>query len=249
MGSKTTSSRFPTSTTTEPFVPSGGGTRSVWISVVFRDDRILVVDKPSGIAVHRGWDRAEDVLLQQVRSLTGVLVHPVHRLDKATSGLVLFALDKEAARFLSGQFAAGEVKKEYVGITRGHPPDECRVDHPVPKRPKGPRVDAITDVQCVETFGRYALVRAIPRTGRFHQIRRHLKHLSCPLIGDVNYGKGEHNRIFREEHGLHRLALHAERIRFIHPDGDARSLETPIPPDIAGAIRSCRQRYKLEDPS
>ncbi|MEZ4364881.1 MAG: hypothetical protein R2939_01175 [Kofleriaceae bacterium] len=133
--------------------------------------------------------------------------------------------------------------KRYLAITR-HPPEHLVLDYPIPRAPGEERVPAVTELWRRETFGRYALVEAAPRTGRLHQIRRHLKHLSCPLIGDVNYGKGEHNRIFRAEHGLHRLALHAHALTFPHPDGGAATtVEAPLPDDLRGAIESARRAY------
>ena len=185
--------------------------------ILHRDDRCVAVNKPSGVATHRGWDAAEDALLQQVRDLVNAYVYPIHRLDRGASGIVLFALDRDAARAFSEAWP--EADKRYLAITRGHPPAHLVIDHPIPKQPGGERVPAITEIWCRETFGRYALVEARPRTGRLHQIRRHLKHISCPLIGDVRYGKGEHNRIFREHFGIHRLALHCTSLRVPHPAG------------------------------
>jgi tRNA pseudouridine65 synthase len=102
-------------------------------------------------------------------------------------------------------------------------------------------VPAVTEIWRRETFGRYALVEARPRTGRLHQIRRHLKHVSCPLIGDVRYGKGEHNRIWRERFNLHRLALHARSLRVAHPDGGELAIECPLADDMTAAIALATQ--------
>jgi len=212
--------------------------------IVHRDDRCVVVDKPSGIATHRGWgghDAGDDPLLQRVRDAVGCYVYPVHRLDRGASGLVLFALDSAAARELS--LAWPNADKRYLAITRGHPPDHLIIDHAIPRAPGEPRVDARTEIWRRETFGRYALVEARLHTGRLHQIRRHLKHISCPLIGDVRYGKGEHNRIFRTEHALHRLALHCTGLDVAHPDGTTLSVRSPLPDDLAQAIASCRLAY------
>lgn len=215
--------------------------------IAWRDDRLVVVDKPAGVAVHRGWavGGADDLpLLQQVRDLVGAHVWLINRLDRGASGAVLFALDAEAAARASAAFAAGTVTKHYLAITRGHPPSHQLIDHPIPREPGGERVPAVTEIWCRATFGRYALVEAHPRTGRLHQIRRHLKHLACPLIGDVRYGKGEHNRIFRTEHGLHRLALHAVHLGLDHPFGAPRiEVDVPLAADLAAAIESCRVAY------
>jgi tRNA pseudouridine65 synthase len=211
--------------------------------ILHRDDRCVVVDKPSGVATHRGWDDDDDALLQRVRDAVGMYVYPVHRLDRGASGVVLFALDKDAVRAFSD--AWGEASKRYLAITRGHPPEELVIDHAIPSGPEkgAERVPAVTQVRRLETFGRYALVEARPRTGRLHQIRRHCKHIACPLIGDVRYGKGEHNRLFRREHDLHRLALHAASLEVPHPDGSTLSVHSPLADDMARAIESCRRAY------
>jgi len=206
--------------------------------ILHRDARCVAVNKPSGIATHRGWADDDDALLQQVRDAVDMYVYPIHRLDRGASGIVLFALDKDAARAFSE--AWDQADKRYLAITRGHPPEELVIDHPVPKAPGEARVPAVTEIRRLETFGRYALVEARPRTGRLHQIRRHLKHISCPLIGDVRYGKGEHNRIFRTEHHLHRLALHCTTLTVPHPDGGLLVVECPLAADLVGALDSCR---------
>jgi len=212
------------------------------VMIVHRDARCVVVDKPSGVATHRGWDDGDDALLQRVRDAVGCYVYPVHRLDRGASGLVLFALDGLAARELSLAWPGAD--KRYLAITRGHPPEHLVIDHPIPRAPGEERVGARTEIWRRETFGRYALVEARLHTGRLHQIRRHLKHISCPLIGDVRYGKGEHNRIFRTDHALHRLALHATRLAVTHPDGSELVVTSPLPGDLAAAIASCRQCYR-----
>jgi tRNA pseudouridine65 synthase len=218
--------------------------------IVWRDERFAVVDKPAGVAVHRGWAAGgedDEPLLQQVRDLVGAHVWLVNRLDRGASGAVLFALDAEAAAAASALFAQGDraaVTKRYLAITRGHPPPYTRLDHPIPREPGGERVPAVTEIWCRETFGRYALVEAHPHTGRLHQIRRHLKHLSCPLIGDVRYGKGEHNRLFRTQHDLHRLALHAAHLGFVHPfTGAPIAVDVPLAADLVAALASCRVAY------
>lgn len=209
--------------------------------ILHRDARCVVVDKPSGIATHRGWADDDDALLQQVRDAVNVYVYPIHRLDRGASGIVLFALDREAARAFSE--AWDQAEKRYLAITRGHPPEHVVLDHAIPKAPGEERVPAVTELRRLETFGRYALVEARPRTGRLHQIRRHCKHLACPLIGDVRYGKGEHNRIFRTQHGLHRLALHAAALTVPHPDGGSLVVECALAEDLRAAIESCRVAY------
>jgi len=205
--------------------------------IVYRDEAMVVVDKPAGLVVHRGWADDEVALLGLVRDAVGAYVYPVHRLDRGASGVLVFALSSAVARALQEQWTAGGVAKRYLAIVRGAPPDAAEIDHPIPRSEDGPRVPAVTDIRTLHRAGRYAVVAAAPRTGRLHQIRRHLKHISCPLIGDVRYGKGEHNRLFREQHDLHRLALHARSLRLKHPVSGAPLLLTAaVPADLAGAL-------------
>jgi tRNA pseudouridine65 synthase len=209
------------------------------LPVLYQDGILLAVDKPTGLAVHRGAARDRTVALQLVRDRAGRHVHAVHRLDRATSGVLLFALDPATARRLQDQFEAGAVAKRYLALVRGIPPESGVIDHPIPRDVDGPRVPALTEFRCLATFERYALVEARPRTGRRHQIRRHFKHLSHPLIGDVRYGKGEHNRLFRDRFSLHRLALHAIELAFDHPEtGEAVRIVAPVPEDLAGPLRA-----------
>ena len=208
------------------------------IDILHRDARCVAVDKPTGIATHRGWADDDDALLQQVRDAVGAYVYPVHRLDRGASGVTLFALDREAARAFGGAWPNAD--KRYLAITRGHPPDHVVIDHAIPKAPGLDRVPAKTELWRREVFGRYALVEARPHTGRLHQIRRHLKHISCPLIGDVRYGKGEHNRLWRDRFNLHRLALHCTSLTVAHPDIGELAVHCPLAPDLANAIAAAK---------
>jgi tRNA pseudouridine65 synthase len=210
--------------------------------IVYEDPHCVVVDKPAGVIVHRGWAQDSQTLLKAIGRRLERRVFPVHRLDRGTSGAVLFALDEASARELGRAFAERRVGKAYLALTRGHPPEEGIVDHPVPKAPGEERVPAVTAFRRHATFGRYALVELRPQTGRLHQIRRHMKHISCPLIGDVRYGKGEHNRIFREKYALHRLALHAFALAFEHPATGQRT-EVRVP--VSGELRECLDRIGL----
>jgi tRNA pseudouridine65 synthase len=130
------------------------------------------------------------------------------------------------------------MQKTYLALVRGVPPEAGVVDHPVPHGEAGPRVPAVTAFvrrHVVALERRWSLVEARPRTGRLHQIRRHLKHLGHPVVGDVNYGKGDCNRLFRARYGLHRLALHAATIAFTHPfTGAATVIAAPLPEDLRG---------------
>jgi tRNA pseudouridine65 synthase len=213
------------------------------IEILHQDARCVAVDKPSGVATHRGWADDDDALLQQVRDQIGTWVYPIHRLDRGASGVALFALDTDAARAFSEAWPQAD--KRYLAITRGHPPEHLVIDHAIPKAPGEARVPAVTEIWRKETFGRYAVVEARPHTGRLHQIRRHLKHISCPLIGDVRYGKGEHNRLFRDRFGLHRLALHCVALTVPHPEGGLLEVSCALAPELASAIEQARAAFAV----
>jgi len=214
------------------------------LKILYQDDACVVVDKPSGMIVHRGWANDERDLLRVTRDAVGRYVYPLHRLDRGASGAVLFALNEDAARVLNRSFADRSLDKRYLALTRGHPAEHGLIDHPIPRAPGEERVPAQTEYFRVGTFERYALVVAIPKTGRLHQIRRHLKHISCPLIGDVRYGKGEHNRLFRDQYALDRLALHAAAVRFTHPStGQRVTVRAPL----LGNFGDCLSRLSLHE--
>lgn len=209
------------------------------LPVLYRSDALVAVDKPSGLAVHRGQSRDAVHALELVRDQVGAYVYPVHRLDRATSGVLLFALSQGAARELGAAFAAGRVEKRYVALVRGVPPDHVRLDHALSQEDGKAPQPAVTTFRTLSRYGRYAWVEAWPETGRTHQIRRHLKHLSCPIIGDVRYGKGDHNRLFRTRHGLHRLALHAASVTVRDPATNrAVTIEAPLPELLAATLEA-----------
>ncbi len=207
------------------------------IELLHLDDQLVAVNKPSGLLVHRGWANDRDVAMTLVRDRLGRHVWPVHRLDRGTSGALLFALDPDTARALHEGFERGDVHKRYLAIVRGTAPEAGVVDHPIPRRPDGPRVPAVTEFRRLHVFERWSIVEALPRTGRLHQIRRHLKHVDHPIIGDVNYGSGEHNRIFRDRFALRRLALHALELSLAHPaTGAPLRLRARLPPELDAAF-------------
>lgn len=206
------------------------------IDLLYVDEHVVVANKPSGLLVHRGWDDDDDVAMFRVRDAIGARVHPLHRLDRGTSGALLFARSPEVTAALQKSFDQRLVEKRYLALVRGTPATEGVIDHPVPKSEDGPRVPAVTRFRLVarSTVDRCSLVLACPETGRLHQIRRHLRHLSHPLVGDVTYGSGAINRHYRATYDLHRLALHAVSIAFPHPITGARvEVIAPMPDDLA----------------
>jgi tRNA pseudouridine65 synthase len=216
-------------------------------TILYRSAALVGVDKPSGLAVHRGQSRDPVHALQLVRDAVGAYVYPVHRLDRATSGVLVFALSEAAARNVGAALQSGRVEKRYVALVRGAPPDQARIEHPLSQEEADkPPQAACTVVRTLERYGRYALVEALPETGRTHQIRRHLKHVSCPIIGDVRYGKGEHNRWFRSEYGFHRLALHATHLTLDDPStGERVTIEAPLPGAFANVLDALRYRSTI----
>ena len=213
------------------------------LPLLFRDEAIAVVHKPSGLLVHRtGIDAGERWFAVQLLrdQLGGQHVYPVHRLDKGTSGVLVFALTSTDAAGLARQFATHAVAKTYHAVVRGWPPDEGSTDHPLTPETKDPQ-PAFTRYRTLERIvvplradrypeSRYALVAVHPQTGRTHQIRRHLKHLGHPLVGDTTHGTGAHNRLWREHFAGHRLLLACTALGFRHPrSGEA--VEFHAPPD------------------
>ncbi|HEX5757447.1 MAG TPA: pseudouridine synthase [Arenimonas sp.] len=202
------------------------------LPVLYRDARLAVVDKPAGLMVHdSALARGErDFAADRLREQFACPIFLVHRLDRATSGCLLLAFDREAASLLGRSLMAGEIDKAYLAVCRGWPePIDGVIDHPLDGGPGKPqKKPAVTRYQRLATTelpfpdarhpsSRYALLRCWPQTGRFRQIRRHLKHLSHHLVGDSSHGDGRHNRFFRSQ-GIHRMLLHAESLTFPHPE-------------------------------
>ncbi|MGV8943488.1 pseudouridine synthase [Thermomonas sp.] len=218
-------------------------TESTELPVIYRDDCLAVVNKPAGLMVHdSALARGEtDFAADRLREQFGKPIFLIHRLDRATSGCLLLAFDRETASTLGKAVMAGGIEKDYLAVCRGWPTEQMfTVDHPLdggPGKPlKKPAQTAFAVLARCEldlpsagfATSRYALLRASPITGRFRQIRRHLKHLSHHLIGDTSHGDGRHNRQFRML-GIHRMLLHAQRLGFVHPQsGIPMSIEAPV---------------------
>ncbi|XWY19929.1 tRNA pseudouridine(65) synthase TruC [Bisgaard Taxon 45] len=210
------------------------------LTILYQDAYLVAVNKPAGMLVHRSWlDRHEtQFVMQTLRDQIGQHVYPIHRLDRPTSGVLLFALSSEVANLLCLQFENKQVQKSYLAIVRGYVVGEGRIDYPLKVQldkiadkfsqdDKVPQ-EAVTDyvglnqvempyaVKKYQTT-RYSLVRLIPHTGRKHQLRRHMKHLFHPILGDTQYGDLHQNRALTAQTGVQRLMLHAERLTFIHP--------------------------------
>ncbi len=219
------------------------------LPVIYEDEHLFAVDKPYGIAMHKVSPTdpqitLADMLVAERPYLVGVGESPlrpglVHRLDKETSGVVVVAKDQATFVHLKEQFQNRKVAKEYLALVYGHPKEsKGTIDAPLGKigtkqttqiRGRTQLVvrDAITDYAVERTFKDYALVRAMPRTGRTHQIRVHLKHIGCPLVGDKLYAAKK-----PLPPGLDRLFLHAEKLTVTTPDGRGLTLEASLPASL-----------------
>lgn len=218
------------------------------LAVIYRDTRLIAVAKPPGMLVHRtALARGETrFVMQTLRNQIGQHVYPVHRLDRPTGGVLVFALDSEAAAALSRAFTEHRVRKRYLAVVRGWGPDALTVDAPLREedgiRPKAemPAHPALTDFRRLEKVelpvavdrypqSRYSLMEAWPHTGRRHQIRRHLARCGHPIIGDAKHGKGIHNRYFRDHLDCPHLLLSAVALTFQHPfEGRALRLQATL---------------------
>lgn len=237
-------------------------TSSADLQLLYRDRDLLVIVKPPGLLVHRTeLDAHEtDTVLERLRRQLGedtpAGLGPAHRLDKGTSGLLVLACHADAARALGAAFDAGQVAKCYVALVRGWPPETADLDHPLARDPERPstgqlqlpartlfrrlaRVEWPFAVDARHPTSRYALVEARPLSGRRHQIRRHLKQLAHPIVGDSTHGKGAHNRAVAAWLGVTRLWLHACVLELPHP-ADGRPMRFEAPPGAEWAEMRAR---------
>jgi tRNA pseudouridine65 synthase len=208
------------------------------LELLYQSERFVVVNKPAGLLMHRTNISQDTVfLLQQLRNQLGIKVHAVNRLDRGTSGAVLFALNPDAARIGEAAFSARTVDKSYLGVVRGYIPSQ-RINTPLSDEGSTERKEALTEITALAQIElpiaigryqqqRYSLIRAVARTGRMHQIRRHLHQVFHPLIGDTTHGEGRHNRLFREHFDCARLLLHSRHLR-LDLDGEHINVMAPL---------------------
>ena len=230
-------------------------------SILYLDEYFVAINKPAKLLTHPGRiDKNESkCAMKLLRNLLKQWVYPVHRLDKPTSGVLLFALSSEAAAKIGEQFSRNEVNKEYIALVRGYTEASAVInkslkdiwdkmtDHPSMK--DKPARDAITSYQTIAKTeidipvrpypaSRYSLVRVFPKTGRQRQIRRHFKSIFHPIIGDVKHGDGAHNKMFRQHFDLDRLMLHASNLTFIHPYTTKQTeISAPTPSNFSNILK------------
>lgn len=199
------------------------------LNILFEDEQIIAIYKPNGLLVHRSKiaEDADEFAVQLLRDQIGMHVYPAHRLDRKTSGVLLFAKNAEMNKILQEKFMLQEVKKVYKAIVRGYTDDSGTIDYAL-TRDDGKVQDAITQYKTIAKSelelpsgkfltSRYSLVEVMPETGRMHQIRKHFAHIFHPIIGDRPHGCNKQNKLFLEKFQLKEMMLHAERLEFIHP--------------------------------
>ncbi len=199
------------------------------LEIIFEDQYLVAVNKPHGLLVHRSSIAAdaEEFAVQILRDQLGVKVFPVHRLDRKTGGVLLFAKNENTNSKLQIMFSKNQIKKTYFAIVRGYTPDELEIDYPL-KKENGQIQEALTKLYTIIkteiplVFGkfqtsRYSLVRLEPETGRMHQLRKHMAHIFHPIIGDRPHGCNKQNRMFKEIYAMDTMLLHAHALNFVHP--------------------------------
>lgn len=199
------------------------------LEILYQDDYLIAINKPHGLLVHRSKiaDDAKEFALQMLRDQVGRHVNPTHRLDRKTGGVLLFAFDKETEIAMQKQFQESLVDKNYLAIVRGYAPSEMEIDYPLAKE-NGTLQEAQTSFITLQQSeipleigkhptSRYSLVKANPKTGRMHQLRKHFAHIFHPIIGDRPHGCNKQNRYFKEHLQMNTMMLHALDLTFEHP--------------------------------
>ncbi|TAH02462.1 MAG: pseudouridylate synthase [Sphingobacteriales bacterium] len=199
------------------------------LEILYQDEYMVAINKPHNLLVHQSSIArdATEFALQILRDQISQWVSPVHRLDRKTAGVLLFALDKETEKLMNQQFANGLISKKYLAIVRGFTADEQDIDYPLRKE-NGTLQDAFTSYKTLArtqinlAFGnnptsRYSLVQAKPTTGRMHQLRKHFAHIHHPIIGDRPHGCNKQNKLFKDKWAMDTMMLHAAEIAYTHP--------------------------------
>lgn len=229
------------------------------LEIIYQDEYIVAINKPHGLMVHRSpiATNTDTFAMQLLRDQLEQHVHPVHRLDRKTSGVLLFALDKDTLRHLSDQFAQRKTKKTYWAIVRGFTDENGTIDYEL-TNDKGKSQEAITHYRTLEQteidlpFGqhltsRYSLVEAKPITGRMHQLRKHFAHIHHPIIGDRPHGCNKQNKLFLEKWKMGTMLLHAAHLSFKHPETDLPlSIKANLQPEFGRVLSALDFDHPLD---
>src|SRR5690554_6627563 len=199
------------------------------LEIIYRDDYLIAINKPHGLLVHPSSiaRNADEFALQLLRDQIGQRVYPAHRLDRKTSGVLLFALDKTTNQSLTQQFTAKTLVKKYWAIVRGFTPEKLTIDYAL-KKDNGVLQTAVTHLKTIQHVevdwpsgkhlsSRYSFIEVTPETGRMHQIRKHLAHIFHPIIGDRPHGCNKQNKFWLEKFQMNKMLLHASELSFEHP--------------------------------
>lgn len=199
------------------------------LEILFRDEHLIAINKPHGLLVHRSSIAADtsEFALQILRDQIGQIVYPAHRLDRKTSGVLLFSLSKEADQQTQILFSNQKMDKTYLAVLRGYCPESGTIDYPLLKE-NGSSQEAVTHFKRLSTAeidvpqgkfqtSRYSFVEANPETGRMHQLRRHFAHIMHPIIGDRPHGCNKQNKLWKDRFEMDTMMLHASKLSFIHP--------------------------------
>ena len=199
------------------------------LEILFQDEHLVAINKPHGLLVHRTKiaDDAEEFALQLLRDQLNQTVFPAHRLDRKTSGILLFSLSKEMDQLIQNEFYTQKVSKKYLAILRGFSPEELTIDYDLTKE-NGTVQNAITHFKTLQHVeipypqgkfesARFSLIEARPETGRFHQLRKHFAHIMHPIIGDRPHGCNKQNKWWKETFEMEKMMLHASGLEFTHP--------------------------------
>jgi tRNA pseudouridine65 synthase len=219
------------------------------LEIIYQDEYLVAINKPHGLLVHRSpiATNADTFAVQELRNQLDRHVYPVHRLDRKTSGVLLFALDTNTHRQMQQAFAERKVSKDYLAIVRGYTEDSDTIDYAL-TNDKGKVQEAVTHYRTLERteiplpFGkhdtsRYSLVAVKPATGRMHQIRKHFAHILHPIIGDRPHGCNKQNRLFKEKWNMMTMMLHARALSFHHPVSQKKiTLEAEIHPEFSRTL-------------
>ena len=215
------------------------------LDILFQDEHLIAINKPHGLLVHRSSIAADvkEFALQLLRHQIGQWVNPVHRIDRKTGGVLLFAFNKQVEAAMQKQFADNLVKKKYLAIVRGHTDASGEIDYPLRKE-NGTLQEAFTSYQTLKRAelsvplgqhptSRYSLIEATPATGRMHQLRKHFSHIFHPIIGDRTHGCNKQNRLFKEKWQMETMLLHAALVNFNHPvTGESVTIDAPLQPEF-----------------
>lgn len=244
---------------TDPSEPRSACEFPPKLTILYRDADLIAIDKPAGLLVHRSAvDRhATEFALQRLRDQIDQKVFPCHRLDRPTSGILLFALNEQSNRSIQRLFAEQETKKTYHAVVRGWVDGSGTIDYPLRSEANPSKVqEAVTDYCSLRQStvdrpvgrynqGRFTLIKLSPRTGRTHQLRRHMAHLRHPIIGDTRHGDGAQNDFARTHLGRQILLLRAVKLEFPHPSTqNTICIEAPPEP----AFEACLQKLRLTKP-